>query len=61
MESEELVQLMEQVDLKGIGWNEVEAKVKVSHDLLKLYARSGPVPVTIIKKLTKLLEESKAN
>jgi len=56
MESEELVKLMEQVDAKGIGWDKVEAATKVSHAILKLYANSGPVPVTIINKLKKFLE-----
>ena len=57
MESQELIQLMKEVEGKGIGWDTVEEKIKVSHDLLKLYTRSGPVPVTIINKLKKLLEE----
>ena len=38
-------------------WDKVEEQTKVSHDLLKLYARSGPVPVTIINNLKKLLED----
>jgi hypothetical protein len=57
MESQELVQLMNEVEEKGIAWETVEEKIKVSHDLLDLYARSGPVPVTIINNLKKLLEE----
>ncbi len=57
MESEELMELMKQVEEKGIGWDKVEEKTKVSHDLLKLYVNSGPVPVTIIKGLKKILEE----
>jgi hypothetical protein len=56
MESEELVKLMQQVDAKGIGWDEVEKAIKVPYALLKLYASSGPVPVTIINKLKKFLE-----
>lgn len=56
MESEELVKLMEDVEAKGIGWDKVQEQIKVSYDLLKLYAASGPVPVTIINKLKKLLE-----
>jgi len=60
MESEELVRLMEQVEAKGIGWDKVEEKTKVSHALLNLYARSGPVPITIINSLKKLLEENQA-
>lgn len=57
MESEELIELMKKVEAKGIGWDKVEAQVKASHDLLKLYAKSGPVPVTIINNLKKLLED----
>ncbi|MFH0845137.1 MAG: hypothetical protein ABIG67_01780 [Pseudomonadota bacterium] len=56
MESKELVELMEQVEAKGIGWDKVEKEIKVPHNLLKLYANSGPVPVTIINKLKKVLE-----
>jgi hypothetical protein len=57
MESEELVGLMKQIEEKGIGWDKVQEKTKVSHDLLKLYVNSGPVPVTIINGLKKILEE----
>ena len=57
MESDELVQLMKQVTEKGIPWEEVEKKVKVGRSILDLYARSGPVPVTIIRDLKKVLEE----
>lgn len=57
MESEELIKLMEQVEARGIGWQDVEGKIKVNHDILKLYAVSGPVPVTVINGLKKLLEE----
>jgi hypothetical protein len=58
MESEELVKLMQQVDDRGIGWDKVENAIKVPHALLKLYASSGPVPVTLINKLKKFLESS---
>ncbi len=58
MESDELVQLMKQVTEKGIPWEEVEKKIKVNRQVLDLYARSGPVPVTIIKNLKKVLEEA---
>ena len=57
MESEELVALLQKIEDKGIGWDKVEEQTKVSHKLLKLYAGSGPVPVTIINNLKKLLEE----
>ena len=57
VESEELIELMEQIDAKGLEWEKVEEKIKVKHDLLKLYANSGPVPITIINNLKKVLEE----
>lgn len=57
MDSEELVQLMDQVEEKSIDWGIVQEKTKVSHDLLKLYAQSGPVPVTLINNLKKVIEE----
>ena len=57
MESEELMELMKQIEAKGIGWDKVEEQTKVSYDLLKLYVNSGPVPVTIINGLKKILEE----
>jgi hypothetical protein len=57
MESEVLVELMEKIEAKGIPYEKVEEQIKVSHAILKLYANSGPVPVTIIKKLQKMLEE----
>lgn len=59
MSSEELNELMKQIDQAGIGWDVVEEKLKVPHDLIKLYARSGPVPVTILNGLQELLEKSK--
>ena len=57
MKSEELVDLMQQVEANSIGWEEVEEKIKVPHSILELYTRSGPVPVTIIKNLKGLLEQ----
>lgn len=56
MESDELVTLMEKIDHKGFGWEQVEKELKVPYAILKLYARSGPVPVTIIAKMKKYLE-----
>ena len=56
MESEQLIELMKEVDAKGIDWKEVEASIKVPHSILKLYANSGPVPVTITTKLKKFLD-----
>ncbi|MBW1704517.1 MAG: hypothetical protein JRJ86_05060 [Deltaproteobacteria bacterium] len=60
MESKDLIEVMTQVEEKGIGWDVVEEKIKVSHDVLDLYTRSGPVPVTVINNLKKLLEEGAA-
>ena len=57
MESEELVELMAKIDDKGIPHDKVEEKTKVPYNLLKLYANSGPVPITIINNLKKMLEE----
>ena len=48
---------MKQVDEKGIGWDTVEQKIKVSHQVLDLHVNSGPVPVTIIQNLNKLQEQ----
>ena len=56
MESEELVTLMKEVEDRGIGWDQATAAIKVSHAVLKLYANSGPVPVTITKNLRKFLD-----
>ena len=56
MESEELVKLMAEVDAQGIGWEKVEEAIAVPYAILKLYANSGPVPVTIVNKLKKFLE-----
>ena len=60
MESKDLIEVMAQVEEKGIGWDVVQEKIKVSHDVLDLYTRSGPVPVTVINALKKLLEEETA-
>ncbi len=57
MEAQELINLMNQVEEKGIGWDKVEEQIKVPHQLLDLYSRSGPVPVTIINKLKSFLEK----
>jgi len=57
MESEELVEYMNKIEDKGIGWDKVEEQIKIPYDLLRLYANSGPVPVKIIGGLKKLLED----
>ncbi len=58
MESEELIQIMKEVEEKGIAWDDVAKKVKVPYEIMNLYAKSGPVPVTLINKLKKVLEEA---
>ena len=55
--SNELSELMQKVETKGIGWDKVEEEIGVSHELLNLYSNSGPVPVTIINGLNKILEK----
>ena len=60
MDSQGLIDLMDQVEKKGLGWDTVAEKIKVSHQVLTLYSNSGPVPVTIEKNLKKLLEEPEA-
>jgi hypothetical protein len=55
--SEELSQLLKQVEDKGIAWETVEEKLKTSRSLLDLYIHSGPVPDTIIKGLNQVLEQ----
>jgi len=57
--SEELSQLLKQVEDKGIEWKTVEEKLKISQRLLHLYTHSGPVPDTIIKGLHQVLEPEK--
>ena len=57
MDSEELIQLLKQVEDKGISREVVEEKTKIKYPLLDLYSRSGPVPVTLINNLKKILEE----
>ena len=56
MDSEELVKLMEAVEEKGLEWEAVQEKTKVSKQILDLYVNSGPVPVTLINNMKSLLE-----
>ena len=58
MDSQGLIDLMNQVEEKGIGWDTVKEKTKISRELLDLYVRSGPIPGTIFKDLNKVLEEA---
>ncbi len=57
MEPEELIKLIKQVKEKGIEWEKVQEEIKVPYQLLDLYSRSGPVPVTIINNLKSFLEK----
>ncbi len=57
MESEQLIELMAQIKEKGIEPEKVEEGIKVPYQLLDLYTRSGPVPVTIINNLKSFLEK----
>ncbi|RLB11672.1 MAG: hypothetical protein DRG27_00700 [Deltaproteobacteria bacterium] len=61
MNTEELATLMKQVEEKGLDWSEVEKKIEVPKQLLDLYVKSGPVPVTLIKKLKQVIEEASQN
>jgi len=53
--TQEFVDLMAKVESKGIDWEEVEKKTKTPKQILDLYKKSGPVPVTIIKALKQLV------
>ncbi len=57
MESEQLIELMTQIKEKGIEPEKVQEGIKVPYQLLDLYTRSGPVPVTIINNLKSFLEK----
>ncbi|NQU13593.1 MAG: hypothetical protein HQ561_05575 [Desulfobacteraceae bacterium] len=57
MESEQLIELMSQIKEKGIEPEKVQEGIKVPYQLLDLYTRSGPVPVTIINNLKSFLEK----
>lgn len=58
MDSDEFIQLMKQIEEKNISMETVTEKTKVSQNILNLYARSGPVPVTLINTIKKILEEA---
>ncbi len=58
MESQELGELLKKVEDKGIDWGKLEEDLKISKELLGLYAQSGPVPPRIINNLKKYLEEN---
>jgi hypothetical protein len=56
MEKGELHQLKEQLEGKGISWEEAAEKIKFDVRLLNLYLVSPPVPISVINPLKKLLE-----
>jgi hypothetical protein len=60
MNSQGLIDLMNQVEEKGMDWDAVTEKIKIPYQVLSLYRNSGPVPVTIEKNLKKVLEESES-
>jgi hypothetical protein len=56
MEKSELNELKEQLQAKGIAWEEAAEKIKVDVKLLNLYLISPPVPISVLNPLKKLLE-----
>jgi hypothetical protein len=60
MNSQGLIDLMNQVEEKGMDWAAVTEKIKIPYQVLSLYSNSGPVPVTIEKNLKKVLEEAES-
>ena len=58
MDSQELTELLNQVEQKGIEWDKLEEQLNISRELLNLYSRSGPVPPRIINNLKKFIEEN---
>lgn len=56
MEKSELNELKEQLEAKGIKWEEAAEKIKFDVTLLNLYLNSPPVPISVIHPLKKLLE-----
>jgi hypothetical protein len=56
MEKSELNVLKEQLEAKGIKWEEAAENIKFDVLLLNLYLASPPVPISVINPLKKLLE-----
>ncbi len=56
MEKSELEEIKEQLEAKGISWEEAAAKIKFEVRLLNMYLASPPVPISVINPLKKLLE-----
>lgn len=53
--SQELAQLLGQLESGGADMEKAYAAIKTPREVLDLYIRSGPVPVTILKGLKKLI------
>jgi len=58
MEKSPLVEIKEQLEAKGIPWEEAAEKIKFDVRLLNLYLISPPVPISVTNPLKKLLEEN---
>ena len=58
MEKSELQELKEQLEAKGIQWEEAAERIKFDTRLLNLYLVSPPVPISVINPLKKLLAEA---
>lgn len=56
MEKSELKEIKEQLETKGISWEEAAEKIKFDVRLLNMYLSSPPVPISVINPLKKLLE-----
>jgi hypothetical protein len=56
MEKSELNELKDQLQAKGIAWEEAAEKIKFDVQLLNLYLISPPVPISVLTPLKKLLE-----
>jgi hypothetical protein len=56
MERSELSELKEQLEAKGITWEDAAEKTKFDVRLLNLYLVSPPVPISVINPLKKILE-----
>jgi hypothetical protein len=53
---EQLSELKQQLEAKGINWEEAAEKIKFDVRLLNMYLNSPPVPNSVINPLKKLLE-----
>jgi hypothetical protein len=56
MEQSELMELKNQLEAKGIKWEEAAEKIKFDVRLLNMYLASPPVPISVINPLKKVLE-----